>query len=147
MDKEDELFLNDYRSIVDEVALEEPMNWSGDGGEENFLLKKEYPNTYKKLCNNIIYPNVCSYLFTTMAINSDGSVVACCVDWSRKTQYGNVNEKTLQEIWNSEELKRLRMIHLKGFKSRIDSCRYCKRISLDRRDYLDDITNLIIEHL
>lgn len=148
MNNEDELFLNAYQPITDEVALEEPMNWSGDGGGEDFLLKKEYSNIdLKKLHNNAQCPNVCSYLFTTMAIQSDGSVVACCVDWSRKTQYGNVNKNTLQEIWNGERLKHLRMLHLKGLKSEIDSCRQCKRIPLDKRDYLDDISNEIIERL
>lgn len=46
--KEDKLFLDSYQNIVDEVALEDPMNWSGDGGEGDFLLKKEYTDDIEK---------------------------------------------------------------------------------------------------
>ena len=148
LDDEDELFLKTYRQIVDEVALEEPMNWSGDGGEDNFLLKQEYnEETLKALDKGIVYPKICSYLFTTMAVQSDGAVVACCVDWSRKTQYGNVRENSLQDIWNGVKLRNLRLMHLKGLRNKIDSCKNCKRMPLNIKDLLDDSADMIIKKL
>ncbi len=148
LNNEDKVFISSFKQIVDEVALEEPMNWSGDGGEDNFLLKKEYTEeTLKKMDKNIVYPKICSYLFTTMAIQSDGTVVACCVDWSRKTQYGNARESSLQEIWNGTKLRNLRVMHLKGLRNRIDSCKNCKRMPLDIKDRLDDNNDMIIQRL
>ena len=139
LNEEDELFVNNYKPIVDEVALEEPMNWSGDGGEDNFLLKKEYSDTkLQAFDKGIVYPQVCSYLFTTLAIQSDGVVVVCCVDWSRKTKCGDVNKQSLQEIWHGDELKKLRLLHLGGRRTNIASCRNCKRMPLAECDWLDD---------
>ena len=145
---EDELFLSEYRGFVDEVALEEPMNWSGDCGEDDFLLKKEYSDeTLQKLKQNNDYPKVCSYLFTTMAIQSDGDVVACCVDWSRKTKYGNIRNESLREIWNGDALRQLRLLHLQGKRIENDACRNCKRMPLDQRDRLDDEAPRIIARM
>jgi radical SAM protein with 4Fe4S-binding SPASM domain len=139
LDEEDEAFLAAYSPLVDEAALEEPMNWSGDGGEEDFLLKKEYSDeALARLRKKIEYPKVCSYLFTTMAVQSDGAVVACCVDWSRKTEYGNAKKQSLQEIWNGEKLRQLRMLHLEGRRGENDACRNCRRMPLDVRDRLED---------
>ncbi len=148
LDDEDNLFISKFRQIVDEVALEEPMNWSGDGGEENFLLKKEYTEgKLLEMNKDIVYPKICSYLFTTMAVQSDGTVVACCVDWSRKTQYGNVKDSSLQDIWNGMQLRELRIMHLKGLRNRIDSCKNCKRMPLDMRDRLDESSDVILQKL
>lgn len=148
LNDEDDLFISTFRPIVDEAALEEPMNWSGDGGEANFLLKKEYTEEIlKKMEKHIVYPKTCSYLFTTMAVQSDGTVVACCVDWSRKTKYGNVKESSLQEIWNGTKLRDLRTMHLKGQRNRIDSCKNCKRMPLDIKDRLDDSSDVILQKL
>lgn len=148
MNEEDKLFINTYESIVDEVALEDPMNWSGDGGDENFLLKKEYSDAQlEALDKGVIYPQACSYLFTTLAINSDGTVGVCCVDWSRKTLCGDVHKQSLQAIWNGEELKRLRLLHLAGRRREIDSCRSCKRMPLAECDRLDDYSDDIRKKL
>lgn len=106
------------------------------------ILKK-----IRKLNENTIYPNVCSYLFTTMAIQSDGTVVACCVDWSRKTKYGDVSVKSLKDIWHGEALKQLRLMHLNGLRKSIDSCRNCKRMPLDSFDYLDDNSDEIARRI
>ena len=142
LNDEDELFINSYKPIVDEVALEEPMNWSGDGGDDNFLLKKEYSDEkLEALEKGIVYPQVCSYLFTTLAIQSDGVVVVCCVDWSRKTECGDVNKQSLQDIWNGEDLRRLRLLHLDGRRQEIASCRNCKRMPLAECDRLDECSD------
>jgi len=148
MDEEDELFINTYKPIVDEVALEEPMNWSGDGGDDNFLLKKEYSEAkLETLDQGIIYPKVCSYLFTTLSIQSDGVVVVCCVDWSRKTKCGDVNKQSLQDIWYGDELKQLRLLHLDGRRKEIASCKNCKRMPLAECDRLDDCSVAIRKRL
>ena len=148
LNDEDKVFISSFKHIVDEVALEDPMNWSGDGGEDNFLLKKEYTEeTLKKMDKNIVYPKICSYLFTTMAIQSDGTVIACCVDWSRKTKYGSVKEASLKDIWNGTLLHNLRIMHLKGLRDRINSYKNCKRMPLDIKDRLEDCSDMIIQRL
>lgn len=43
---------------------------------------------------------ICSLPFTDMCIHSNGIVGACCSDWKFATQYGDVREEPLYDIWN-----------------------------------------------
>lgn len=43
---------------------------------------------------------ICSLPFTDMCIHSNGIVGACCSDWKFATQYGDVKEESLYDIWN-----------------------------------------------
>lgn len=146
--EEDDEFLKLYSDIADDVQLEDPMNWSGFGGEENFLLKEEYSDAQ---LDNIIkqefIPKVCAYPFNTMSIMSDGSVIVCCVDWSRKTYIGNVNENSLLEIWNGKLLHNFRMLHLQGKRELNEACANCVRMPKGVDDYLDDTVNLLIKKI
>jgi radical SAM protein with 4Fe4S-binding SPASM domain len=61
-------------------------------------------------------------------ILSDGSVVLCCKDWAGHTALGNVNEKSLGDIWNSPEYRRLRDDIARG---RLPNCEVCHRCVSD----------------
>ena len=61
-------------------------------------------------------------------ILSDGSVVLCCKDWAGYTVLGNVNEESLQSIWNSAEYRRLRNDISNG---KIADCEVCRRCVAD----------------
>lgn len=141
---EDEKFISDYRDIVDEVELEEPMEWSGEtvnGG----LLKGVYSDEVVASLRNKVMPKVCAYPFHTLAINSDGKVVCCCVDWSRKTCVGDVKEESLYDIWHGERLKTLRLKHLMGLRNELDSCRNCMKLPRGDVYELDNLDNLSLD--
>jgi radical SAM protein with 4Fe4S-binding SPASM domain len=126
---ENDMFKDCYSGIVDEVQLEEPMNWSG--AENTNLLRKEYGKKNKeieRLSHKGSGRDACQYPFTTLSINSDGTVVTCCVDWSRKTIVGNVNSECLYDIWNGNALRRLRCIQLDGKRFLNEACRNCVRL-------------------
>ncbi len=119
---ENDLFLERYRSIVDETAIESPHNWSGFDG--NDVLADAYGTDVSPA-----HPrrhDACPLLFYSMAVNADGSVVVCCIDWSRKTLLGNVNTQSLQEIWNGEPLRNLRLLHLAKNRHANEGCRNCE---------------------
>ena len=142
-DDEDETFYKMFKPICDEVNLEMPMNWSG--AEEKNLLKEAFSESQLRKVPKKKIPKACSYPFTNLAVNSDGTVVICCVDWSRGTLVGNVNENSLVDIWNGEPLKRIRRLHLDGKRSEISSCKNCMQLPLDERDSLDDVSSKILE--
>ena len=133
-----------YENIVDDINLEEPMNWSG--AEKTNLLKEEYGGDSDKLTKRSMSfdkRTACQYPFTTLAINPDGSVIACCVDWSRKTLLGNVNTEHLIDIWNGEKLRKLRCIHLDGNRCFNDACRNCERLPVFMPGHeADDLSGL-----
>lgn len=68
---------------------------------------------------------ICSFALTTMTIHSNGSVGVCPQDWKFATEYGNVKNNSLVELWNSEKLLKFRMAHLEGKRKQIPYCKDC----------------------
>lgn len=48
--------------------------------------------------------------FTDFTIYPDGTVGLCCSDALEKTNLGNINEKSIMEIWNSDNYKSIRAL-------------------------------------
>lgn len=87
---------------------------------------------WKKLTWNVFdekkklsYRYPCYSLWHSFNINSNGLVTACCMDWKQELIIGNVNEKSVQEIWTNKKLSDLRCKHLNGEEQSIDACRNC----------------------
>ncbi len=59
------------------------------------------------------------------------------MDWERKLCIGNLNEKSLYEIWNGEELFDLRMKHLNLEKNMVSVCQDCVANDYMEVDNLD----------
>lgn len=68
---------------------------------------------------------ICSFALTNMAIHSNGSVGVCPQDWKFATEYGNVRDASLKDLWNSNKLKGFRIAHLSGNRRKIPYCRDC----------------------
>jgi wyosine [tRNA(Phe)-imidazoG37] synthetase (radical SAM superfamily) len=68
---------------------------------------------------------VCAAVFKSLQIYGNGDVVACCVDWMRHLILGKIGINTLRDIWESQELKVLRLQHLLGLTSWLIPCREC----------------------
>ncbi|EKD29058.1 MAG: radical SAM protein [uncultured bacterium] len=72
--------------------------------------------------------NKCDSIWTEEMIHilDDGSVILCCMDWERKHILGNVNNMTIEEIWNSDSYKKIRAV-IRG-KAPIENaiCKYCE---------------------
>ena len=144
-DSENEEFLHKYRPIVDEVELEEPMEWNGAGNRE--LLDEAYSKDDIARLKQNKMPKACAYPFHTLAIQADGKVVCCCVDWTRGTCVGDVNEESLYDIWHGEKLRQLRYLHLSGRRSEIPACCNCHKLphgGVYEKDNLDDVNPEIL---
>lgn len=77
---------------------------------------------------------ICTYPFTDMVIHSNGIVGACCVDWKFGTQYGDVCQQSLKDIWNGPALYCFRKMHLDRSAYTETFCKGCKRKSYDDID-------------
>lgn len=62
------------------------------------------PNKQKKYKNHMI----CVMPYTDMTIYPDGTVGLCCSDALEKTNYGNVNNISIKELWESKIYQQLR---------------------------------------
>tara|TARA_Y100001970_G_scaffold294053_1_gene446296 strand:+ start:1699 stop:2589 length:891 start_codon:yes stop_codon:yes gene_type:complete len=66
----------------------------------------------------------CFYPFYQVMIDYDGAVLLCNHDWYKKLVLGNINEKSILEIWDNEIYKKTR--HNLANALRIDSpCKEC----------------------
>lgn len=54
--------------------------------------------------------NHCDHVINTISIRSNGDVVPCCYDLVSKMPMGNINEKGLEEIWNSKRYQNMRRV-------------------------------------
>ena len=69
----------------------------------------------KQLKNESHYAQqYCEFPWTSSTIMAEGNVVPCTQISNNEIVLGNVNEKSLEEIWNGEEYKNLRHMHLTG---------------------------------
>jgi radical SAM protein with 4Fe4S-binding SPASM domain len=68
--------------------------------------------------------NECTWVWNSVMINWDGSVVPCCRDPHGKHVFGNVFETPLRDIWNGEPIRafRRRIVTAQGG---VDICRLC----------------------
>lgn len=80
---------------------------------------------------------VCTFIFYSMAINADGKVSACLMDWSRKLVIGDVRTQSVKEIWHSEAMNALRYQHLSGKASQNSVCGQCGELYYTQMDNID----------
>lgn len=76
----------------------------------------------------------CRKLYTDMVIYWDGNISLCCYDWNETHSFGNVNNMTMKEIWNSDEMNALRKMHETDT---ITDDYICKECEHWKADYID----------
>lgn len=67
----------------------------------------------------------CSFPFKQLVVDAQGQILPCCCMNGIDLKIGNIENMTLKEAWNSEEIKSLRELHLNGDYTKNDSCRRC----------------------
>ena len=56
----------------------------------------------------------CLYPWERLVLKPDGKFSFCPADWLHQAEIGNINEKTIQEVWTGPEMEALRRAHLKN---------------------------------
>ena len=134
---------SDFGPLADSLHIDVAMGWSGSSTFDFTLGSEPASNMTGQVA---LRPSriVCPQPFYTLAINFDGAVSACCVDWSRNVVVGNVCEQTVGDIWRGEALRRLRMLHLEGRRSENPACRTCQYLqgASEEADLDDDRASL-----
>lgn len=128
-----EKFATDFGPITDEVLLTGTGVWTQEMGIDFNLgvdPKAGYDGEMPLKKDRI----VCPYTFYNIAINFDGSTAGCMLDWSHSLVAGNVRDHSLQEIWNSREMNRIRLAHLEGRRKEFLSCKGCQCVQFMPED-------------
>jgi radical SAM protein with 4Fe4S-binding SPASM domain len=91
------------------------------------------PN-FKKTIPHCIAP------WTSLYVQHDGNVFPCCL-WTRFSPVGNLHKQSLDEVWNSEKMKKLRLDMLeKNFVINCVDCRFNEATNQKslRHEYLEE---------
>jgi radical SAM protein with 4Fe4S-binding SPASM domain len=64
----------------------------------------------------------CEFPWTSLTVMADGSVVPCTQDYDIEMVLGNVNEQTLEKIWNGPKYQKIRKMHITGKFSKGHKC-------------------------
>ncbi len=93
-------FKNYWQNKGAEVKIRKMLSWSNSGTVK-----------VKNLNYNPDFRIACPWGNNTMAIHTNGNIVACACDWSGLFVAGNAREKSLEEIWNTTHYNNLRKLH------------------------------------
>lgn len=119
---EKEAFIDFWSKQGAKVKIRPKVSWAGLIDAPNLVLgdAERWP---------------CYWAMQTMSISDQGKVVTCAVDLDARFIAGDVNEKSLKDVWNGT-LKELRTMHLeKRFVDLPAICRNCKDWQSARADY------------
>lgn len=67
----------------------------------------------------------CNKIFNQMVVMANGDVTMCAYDWQGEMKYGNINSKSIDQLWRTPFMARRRVAHLFGMKKTIPFCREC----------------------
>ena len=109
---ERELFLRQWEDVVDRIYFDDAHNWSGDSNElgDNEVLHS------------------CLRIWNTFTVLWDGRVALCCLDYDGEEILGDINTKSIKEVWCSQRLKDIRRMHSQRDFSSLPLCRNCSKI-------------------
>lgn len=119
--------LEELRALFKENPADEYFHFQAHswGGKFAANLKKN-PGTYKlSVKQNKYHP--CSHLWNSFVITYDGKVVPCCRDLNNELIIGDLEEKSITQIWFGEEYYRLRKLHTQKRIDEIELCRHCSK--------------------
>ena len=142
--EENARFLEFFRDAADELYLDKPHTWIKVAGSD-FLGEyygKEREKAERMMEEDDNSSHVCPMAFTTMAVRANGDVSPCCVDFIGGTNLGNMEEKTLQELWEGEEFLSFQKLQLERRKKENSSCAKCDicRSAHYTRDNIDSFS-------
>ena len=145
---QNDAFMTVYQDVADELYLDKPHNWIRT--DEQTFTERFYQADHSKAVADLQAHNTrriaCPMSFTTMAVRCNGDVSPCCVDFIGGTNLGNIEEKSLQELWTSPEWLAFQIMQLENRKSENFSCARCD-VYLSDHYILDNIDGFPVDKL
>ncbi len=103
--------------------------WSRIPGIDQVRIKEDETNLMRPSAGHEAgeWKHPCHYLWRgPMYVKQNGDVYPCCQSYMLDgAPLGNLGERPLEGIWNSEEMRRMRALHGAGRAGEIDICARC----------------------
>lgn len=115
-EKEREAFLTSLKGLpVNRFSFIKPHTFGGK-------IERKESKAFRKM-TPVYVP--CTFLWYSMTVRWDGTVVPCCVDLAGDLPAGDLNEKSLMEVWNGPVLTDLREKIANKRYLEVSLCRSC----------------------
>jgi hypothetical protein len=113
-----------------DVTVKSFMTWGGSKRDAivDFKKKGRHP---------------CIDLWTMPAVNWDGKVSICSLDWDQKAIIGDLNQNTMSEIWNGERIRQYRKLHLTNKHGKAGICGPCTEWQSNRKIFWRNRTRFL----
>lgn len=117
-------FIRFWEPVVDKVIRRTYVDTKA------IMPQKQAPNVKDNELNSNVSPEndekrwPCLVPFTRLVVTYDGAVRFCPDDWRKETTVSSIYEKSLAEIWQSDEMNNLRQSHLENSIEH-PTCLYC----------------------
>jgi radical SAM protein with 4Fe4S-binding SPASM domain len=143
-EEEKKHFYDIFGDISDRVFIENIAPcWPGFDVEESMNIEiKE--GIYGQPVEEV---QVCPYIFYSMAVNSDGTVSLCFLDWERRLIVGDAGSSSIKDIWNGSELRNHQWTHLNLQRRQNITCASCGQLSHCMPDNLDPFAEMLAGRL
>jgi radical SAM protein with 4Fe4S-binding SPASM domain len=102
--------------------------WSAVEGIDQVRIKEDETNLMRPAGHPASdWGHPCHYLWRgPMYVKQDGSVYPCCQSYMLGgAPVGDLGQQPLADIWNSDEMRRMRRLHVAGRAGEIDICARC----------------------
>lgn len=103
--------------------------WSQVPGVNQVRIKEDETNLLQPEAGHVAndWKHPCHYLWRgPMYVKQNGDVYPCCQSYMLDgAPMGNIGERPLEEIWNSDEMQRMRRLHVTNRAGEIDICSRC----------------------
>ena len=87
----------------------------------------EYWNESFNKPDHQYYPakGFCAFVFNNVTLSSSGFVSKCCMDLRGQTEYANLRQNTLQEIWHSDSRRQFLTLMFRNKRNLVEGCSSC----------------------
>ena len=116
-------FYDDF-SAAELLSVEQLHGWAGS--EQKDWTLGTNPTTFEG--GALVDKIACPLPFFMLAVNWNGTVGLCNDDWLHATICGDVRTQTLKEIWEGDELRKLRVMHLAAKRRDNAACGNCSNL-------------------
>lgn len=90
---------------------------------------------------------VCPYIFYSLAINSDGTISLCFLDWKKDMVIGDLKKESFKDVWNGITLRNERIMQLAGGRKLLRNCENCRQLKYGQADDIDRYAQEILGRL
>jgi radical SAM protein with 4Fe4S-binding SPASM domain len=141
-EEERQKFLVDFKDIADDCAIEHtaPCWPTFDSGQVNTEL-----GVYGQKLEGEV--DVCPYIFYQMAVNADGTVSQCFLDWNYSNVMGNLKTDDIVDVWRGRKFRDIREVHLSKERFNMYFCKDCQQLKYGMPDNIDPYADEILRRI